>query len=566
MTGTEVSQAGVGTAHLSPATGNDSGYKIHGVALGANDITVGKSGIKKKWPADELRDAASTLEGKPLVRDHENNTEGTVGKVVSSSYREGVGVVYEGEVAEHYEDLINDIEAGLMEVSVRARHLPVDELEEDEESGALITEKVQFENLSIVSNGASESNSLQTGEAAIMAQGPGGSAVAVLEQGSERPGSEDIMSGFEDEDEEELGFYPIRFYGPVLPNEFVDDNEVESIIEELESHDAITATSSSDDTNILIVVDSGAVDDNEELNDHVISTLEDTPYSVWEDWNWIDDSRTELSSSFDKGSEAIEHCVDNGIGERQVLNTSDELAEINGLDINGMVMWDNQMGFISGFESEDLGRMVEVDVVEKEDGRFHKTGDTVTKPLIEMESEMSESEEKDTDTEELDQDTEPETEELEAAWHTPDWDGLDDSREWEKPSMEDFETDDLGEISDHFFVSKTGEWPPENYGDLALPAVWPNGDLSLDGLDSVHQMAKQTDGVSDDVAESVQNKADDLAQEHFDESVSGEEMSATPDTGEENETPTFEVASLTGDDPDEDQASTDSIAAYTISN
>jgi len=210
--------------------------------------------------------------------------------------------------------------------------------------------------------------------------------------------------------------------------------------------------------------------------------------------------------------------------------------------------------------------MVEVDVVEKEDGRFHKTGDTVTKPLIEMESEMSESEEKDTDTEELDQDTEPETEELEAAWHTPDWDGLDDSREWEKPSMEDFETDDLGEISDHFFVSKTGEWPPENYGDLALPAVWPNGDLSLDGLDSVHQMAKQTDGVSDDVAESVQNKADDLAQEHFDESVSGEEMSATPDTGEENETPTFEVASLTGDDPDEDQASTDSIAAYTISN
>lgn len=157
--------AGVGTAHLShpeDSSDDDDKFVINGIALGIGDVTVGQSGVKKVWPADELKRAAETLAGQDLVRDHINTTEGKVGEVTEATFMEDVGVVYEAEVANHYDELANDIRAGLMEVSVRAYHAPEEELEEDDD-GALVVEDVYFDNLSVVNNGASPSNTAETG-------------------------------------------------------------------------------------------------------------------------------------------------------------------------------------------------------------------------------------------------------------------------------------------------------------------------------------------------------------------------------------------------------------------
>jgi len=137
-------------------------YTVHGVALGGGDVTVGQSGIKKKWPADELEQAADSLRGTNLVVDHNNDATGVVGRVTKSGYKEGTGVVYEAELYD--EDLAEKIQSGLLEVSIRGYHADVDSLEEDEESDAKIVEDIEFDNLSIVPTGAAPSNTLEMGE------------------------------------------------------------------------------------------------------------------------------------------------------------------------------------------------------------------------------------------------------------------------------------------------------------------------------------------------------------------------------------------------------------------
>ncbi len=148
--------------YLSSELEDGPPFTVHGVALGNDDITKGKSGIKKKWPAEELEQSADSLEGTNLVIDHENSVHGVVGRVTKSGYKEDTGVVYEAELYD--ENLAEKIQKGLLEVSVRGLHKDVDDLEEDAESDALIVEEIEFKNLSIVPSGAAPSNTLQMGE------------------------------------------------------------------------------------------------------------------------------------------------------------------------------------------------------------------------------------------------------------------------------------------------------------------------------------------------------------------------------------------------------------------
>lgn len=863
----DVSQAGIGTAYLSE-NGDDT-YTIHGVALGAGDVTVGSSGIKKKWPAEELKEAAGSLEGKPLVRDHENSTEGAVGEVVEAYYRPGVGVMYEGEIASHYEELIQDIRSGLLEVSARAYHDPVDELEEDEDSGALVVENIRFDNLSIVTQGAAPSNTLQPGEATAMGQGPEGGAVATLEQGAPRPSQAELEASYSEGDwvtgessggtwhgkvrgmktegcyneeidgdfevcaDDDSPVYLIENYD-VEDGEFTDtmvahqesgmsswDHEenhdaaqAEAMTAELEGHmeeldevysewsDHVNMTASeleewaqnpcSGEASVdpeavigrnmrLLETDkSDWTEDEIEDAKRTISFISrmsdesnepedprDGPHGCPSEWaisllNWahnpfdsipdVPDEMTEENMDAEINYDAVDGAVwfetpDHGdmvttpvefitdakefvlesnsnpareghghlhllvnqefvepgekvpkgegyyhltdgkrkfeielppgehtlrlqagdarhhaydmtdeidveviepdveenmprseIGDppeweegdmvtwqvepdlfgeivhvdeqkhvamveimgmdggemtstgftitagfsdirpmRMPKSDSDmsyhdmdeeensaseshrvsELAEINGMDVNGLVMWDDKMGSIGDFMMEDGELMLEIDVIEREDGAFQKTGETETVPLTEAES--------------MARDDSGTTEELEVAWHTPDWDGTDDEREWERPTLSEF-MDEYGwaeeydswdalpedarsQVAAHFTVSQTGEWPPEDYGDLALPVVFPDGDLSLDGLDSAHQVALNTDGVSEDMGETLQDRFNEWAIEHFDQPVAGEEMS--------DETLDLEIAVLNDDDPD--RASTGAeIAALQI--
>lgn len=137
-------------------------FTVHGVALGADDVTVGQSGTKKLWPAEELRAAAKTLKGTNLVEDHNNGSRGVIGKVTSAGFKEGIGVIYEAELFD--EDLADKIKNGLLEVSIRGHHIDVSEMDEDPDSGAKIVEGIRFDNLSIVPSGAAPSNTINMGE------------------------------------------------------------------------------------------------------------------------------------------------------------------------------------------------------------------------------------------------------------------------------------------------------------------------------------------------------------------------------------------------------------------
>ena len=106
--------------------------------------------------------------------------------------------------------------------------------------------------------------------------------------------------------------------------------------------------------------------------------------------------------------------------------------------------------------------------------------------------------------------------------HEPDFSGTTES-DWDAPRMEDFGTDDLSSIDDRFLVTTSG-FPPENFGDLALPVVQPDGDLNLNALETAHGGAHGVgalEGIDDDTAGSIRDLLEDLAASEFDHEIEG---------------------------------------------
>ncbi|UBF23162.1 prohead protease [Haloarcula tailed virus 2] len=113
--------------------------------------------------------------------------------------------------------------------------------------------------------------------------------------------------------------------------------------------------------------------------------------------------------------------------------------------------------------------------------------------------------------------------------HTPEFT---DTREapWNEPSLEDFsdeswedmDSDMQGSVADHYLVSKTG-FPPENFGDLALPVVDSDGNLVLNALQNAKARAGQVSGLSGDALSRVENTIDRLANENFSDANFGQD-------------------------------------------
>jgi hypothetical protein len=98
--------------------------------------------------------------------------------------------------------------------------------------------------------------------------------------------------------------------------------------------------------------------------------------------------------------------------------------------------------------------------------------------------------------------------------HDVSFDDTGESESWSSLAMEDFDTDDLSEIDNHFFASKSG-FPPENFSDLNLEVVRPDGTLDLQGLRSAWKVAASVDGITDEQAETVKSKINRLGEEQF---------------------------------------------------
>ncbi|QRV17213.1 hypothetical protein [Haloterrigena salifodinae] len=124
--------------------------------------------------------------------------------------------------------------------------------------------------------------------------------------------------------------------------------------------------------------------------------------------------------------------------------------------------------------------------------------------------------------------------------HEPDFSGT-TTEEWDEPQLEDFDiseqssdgqrdsdesrqTDDLSEVADHFILSSSG-FPPENFTDLKLPAVDPDGNLNKNALQTAksggHGVGSVED-LDDDKQEEIEDMIDELANENFEDADFGD--------------------------------------------
>lgn len=92
---------------------------------------------------------------------------------------------------------------------------------------------------------------------------------------------------------------------------------------------------------------------------------------------------------------------------------------------------------------------------------------------------------------------------------------------WDSPQEQDFDTDDLSEIDDHFVLSSAG-FPPDNFTDLQLPIVDSEGTLNENALQSAHGGAHSVeaiDGTDDDTKQEVKDLLESLSREEFDADI-----------------------------------------------
>lgn len=560
-----MTQAGVGTAHLSAVSDSNADndvYVIHGVALGSDDVTVGHlSRQKKKWPDEELKKSAKTLEGKDLVKDHNNGTDGKVGTVTKAKYKDGVGVVYEAEIAGHYEELAEDIKAGLLEVSPRAYHRDTEELEVDDETGAYIVEDILFDNLSIVTTGASPSNTLNYGEAEDLS---GSLTIETVNQGSSRMSKAELEETFEGEggsngsdvgvnvdevysewknavnmtatDLREWYNNPCYKEASIKPKKVVERN-----LHLLETPKRQWGEDEVEDAKRTISFINRMSSDEMKPDDP-----KDGPNGCPSKWaisliNWAYNPFDELPKKHEREEEEMNDF------NKIMTNDVSELAQIDGLEIFGMVMWGNgKHGTISDFITENGKLKAEIDVVEREDGRYQKTGETVTKSIYSV-------------------DTMSKEEMADGSVHRVDFDDTTRS-DWSEPTLNDFTEmmwDELNEsrkseISDHYLYT-VGEFPPENFSDLRLPVVDSEGNLNLNALQNAKARVGQISGISDSQVDEIKTIINDLAESNFEgvDYSSEEEMS-------ESSNKTVVIAELSDDDPE--KASTSGFNAYIVDN
>lgn len=104
----------------------------------------------------------------------------------------------------------------------------------------------------------------------------------------------------------------------------------------------------------------------------------------------------------------------------------------------------------------------------------------------------------------------------------PDFSGT-TTEEWDEPQLEDFDTDDLGKVADHFVLSESG-FPPENFTDLKLPVVDPDGNLNKNALQTAKSGGRGVGAVEDlddEKRAEIEGLIDELANDNFEDADFG---------------------------------------------
>ncbi|MBV0922738.1 hypothetical protein KTS45_00855 [Halomicroarcula limicola] len=93
--------------------------------------------------------------------------------------------------------------------------------------------------------------------------------------------------------------------------------------------------------------------------------------------------------------------------------------------------------------------------------------------------------------------------------------------DWSAPSESDFETDDLSTVDDHYLLSSSG-FPPEEFSDLQIPVVDPDGSLNLNALQTAYSgghSVEAVDGIDGETVGQVKGIIQRLASEGFDHEI-----------------------------------------------
>lgn len=88
------------------------------------------------------------------------------------------------------------------------------------------------------------------------------------------------------------------------------------------------------------------------------------------------------------------------------------------------------------------------------------------------------------------------------------------TEEWDSPREEDFDTDNLPEIADHFVLSSVG-FPLDSFTDLKLPTVDPDGTLNENALQAAYGGAHSVEAIDDDTKQEVKDLLETLSQKEF---------------------------------------------------
>lgn len=144
----------------------DGPWRVHGVAITENAVTVGKSETRRLWPQETLEDAAERglLRGRPIVKNFHDRegqapADDVIGEITAVGYADGIGLVYEGEISD--EAIAEKVDAGYLDVSP----VPLigSERTDDTREAQRVERIERFRDLAVVAEGAVPGNQIEMG-------------------------------------------------------------------------------------------------------------------------------------------------------------------------------------------------------------------------------------------------------------------------------------------------------------------------------------------------------------------------------------------------------------------
>lgn len=305
----------------------DGAHGVRIVPIGEGEITRGGSKKKTYWDSEVLKEAveegafddAKLLKGRPGAGHKGMLEQASPDEIVGSAgefdYEDGVGPVAKNG------DLLDDhmaqlVEHGLIEVSPDMWRVLGDY---DEELGAYRVEEIlDVPYITLLDSGASDGSAIEPAEAEALGATEHWWADRVDALAETLGVAPDAIEDFEAGAEQLARLMTLRFraYGEMFGDEFLDE-----AVDNLEAIAGISAARSAgnDDPELIVIIDREAVESLDDLNDQLISALEDTPFEVHDDYDWVQDvARPEVLAA---------QADDDDVGAGSGASTTDEPAE-----------------------------------------------------------------------------------------------------------------------------------------------------------------------------------------------------------------------------------------------